>query len=400
MRRSRLTGRSKPKDTEFGWYFAGEPMNKRHSRSGRIKLVRYGPEVEVCAHSRCPSPSPTPEKSSCTCHDRCGHHLNGTRSPSPNSSNYSGYESVRRCCGGCHTIVYESGPSPHAEKAPCSCNSRCELHSNENRSFSPNSSESSSTESIIKCCGGCQSSTRERRSTETRPTTPNSSDCSDYEPPRRRRGHRTSKRESENPPRTDKCRCEVHTPSSTPATASPKYMSARTSFATTPRPVPAINSPRHHCRKASYCETHPELCRARASTPSPMPRATPTPTRSAHFTEPPPNGRSSRNKHAQPRSTSKRPVSPSKQMPIPRTMPSSKSEAPQPEHQYRSYFYMDGYHSDDAGYYTTYDDESASEISNMAVPGFDAHADESLCMYHHRCRPRFECGSGWVCGRE
>ncbi|KAJ5549913.1 hypothetical protein N7461_004611 [Penicillium sp. DV-2018c] len=374
-------------------------MDKKRSRGGKIKLVRYEPEVDVCAHSRCPSPSRAPEKPSCTCHDRCEHHLHGIRSPSPNSSTYSGYEPVRRCCGGCHAIIYESGPSPLAEKAHCSCNSRCELHSNENRSFVPNDSESSSSESIIKCCGGCQSPTRQRRSPETRPTTPNSSDYSDYEPPRRHRGHRTSKRESEHPPQEGNCGCEAHTPSGTPVTASPKYMSARMSFAPLPRPVPMINkNGHHHCRKASYCETHPELCRARTSTPSPMPRATPTPSRSAHFNETQPNGRASRNKHAEPRSTSKRPASLSKQMPIPRNMRPSKSEGHRPEH--RSYFYMDGYHTDDAGYYATYDEESGSEISNMAVPGFDAHADESLCMHYHRCRPRFECGLGWVCGRE
>lgn len=116
MRRSRFTGRSKPNKTEFGWYFAGEPMDKRHSRGGRIRLVRYGPEMETCVHSRCPSPSPISEQPSCPRGNRCEVHPHEARSSSPSNTDSSGYEAARRYCERCHSIRRESRSPPQVEK--------------------------------------------------------------------------------------------------------------------------------------------------------------------------------------------------------------------------------------------------------------------------------------------
>ncbi|KAJ5506309.1 hypothetical protein N7453_005266 [Penicillium expansum] len=204
MRRSRFTGRSKPNKTEFGWYFAGEPMDKRHPRSGRIRLVRYGPEMETCVHSRCPSPSPIPEKPSCPRGNRCEVHPHEARSSSPSNTDSSGYEAARRYCERCHGIRRESGSPPQVEKVTCSCHNRCECHSHETRPVTPSSSEYSSSETATKRYGSRHSARRERHSNETRPTTPNSSDFSDDEPSRRRRsGHRTGKREPEHHPQVE-----------------------------------------------------------------------------------------------------------------------------------------------------------------------------------------------------
>ncbi|CAG8899316.1 unnamed protein product [Penicillium egyptiacum] len=396
MRRSRFTGRSKPNGAEFDWYFAGEPMDKRHSRSGRIRLVRYGPEIETCAHSRCPSPSPIPERTSCSCGNTCELHSHGTRSPSPSNTDSSGCESVKVCCGGCHAIRRGPGSSPQVEKVMCSCSNRCECHSRETRPITPSSSEYSSSESATQHYGSRHSTRRERYSNDTRPTTPNSSDLSDYEPPSRRRsGHRISKREPEHHPQAETCQCEAHAPPpSTPAISGQRYNSPRASFATTPRSGPVVQ--RHHCRKASYCESHPESCRASIPAPSPVPRSTPTPTRSPRSSEK--LRRSSRVK-SEPKCTCTRPASPPKQVPPPKPVSSSKPTSPRPDVQHCSCFYMNGYHADDSGYYAAYDD-TASETSIQAMPDHDRDVDETRCAFYHRCRPKFECGLGWVCGRK
>jgi hypothetical protein len=388
MKQSRFTGQTKSNDTEFGWYFAGEPMDKRHSRSGRIRLVRYRPEIEICAHSRCPSPSPIPENAPCTCGNRCEVHPHRTRSPSPsNTDSSSGYE-ASRCCGGCHAIRRESGSSPQAEKAICTCNNRCERHSREPRPITPSSSGYSSSESDKKRYGGRHSTRRERRSTDTRPTTPTSSDFSDYGSPRRRgTGHRTQNREPEYHPQVEKCQCEVHAPPpSTPAMTGQRYNSQRASFATAPRSSPIVQHHYHHCRKATYCESHPEACRASILGPSPVPRATPTPTRSPRPSE---KSRHSARAKSDPKCTCRRSASP-------KQMPSPKAASPRPDTQHCTCFQMDGYYADDSHYY----DDTTSEASIQAISGYYRDVDESFCVYHHRCRPRFECGLGWVCGRK
>ncbi|KAJ6128592.1 hypothetical protein N7471_009809 [Penicillium samsonianum] len=397
MRRSRFTGRSKPNNTEFGWYFAGEPMDKRHSRSGRIRLVRYGPEMETCAHSRCPSPSPIPEKAPCSCSNTCEVHSPGTRSPSPSNTDSSGYESVQKCCGGCHAIRREPGSPPQVVKVTCSCNNQCECHSHETRPITPSSSEYSSSESTTKRHGSRDSTRRERRSNDTRPTTPNSSDLSGYERPRRRRsGHRISKREPEHHLQAEECQCEAHAPPhSTPAMPGQKYNSPRASFATAPRSGPVVQ--RHHCRKASYCERHPEVCRASIPAPSPVPKTTSTPTRSPRSSE---NFRHSSRVKSVPKCTCRRSASPPKQVPPPKPVSSSRPTSPRPDFQHCTCFHMDGYYADDSGYYTPYDDDTASGTSIQAMPDHDRDMDETRCAFHHRCHPRFECGLGWVCGRE
>ncbi|KAJ5383523.1 hypothetical protein N7517_001434 [Penicillium concentricum] len=391
MRRSRVTGRPKPKDTQFGWYFAGEPMEKRHSRSGRIRLVRYGPERKICAHSRCPSPSPILENALCTCSNRCEVHPHGTRSPSPGNTDSSPYEAIR-CCGRCHIIRRERESSPQVEKIICTCNHRCECHSPETRTVTPSSSEYSSSETATRRHNSRHTTRRERRSNDTRPTTPNSSDFSDYDPPRRRRtGHRTTKREPEHHPQVEVHQFEVHAPSpDTPATPGQRYKSTRASIATAPLPSPVVH--RHHCRKAAYCERHPEGCRASIYALSPVPRPTSTPTRSPRSSEK--TRRDSREK-SDPRCTCRRSASP-KQMFPPKRVPSPKPTPPRPDVQHCTCFYMDGYHADDSGYY----DDNASETSIQAIPDHDRDVDESFCVYHHRCRPRFERGLGWVCGRK
>ncbi|OQE46035.1 hypothetical protein PENCOP_c001G08622 [Penicillium coprophilum] len=243
MRRSRVTGQSKSNDTEFGWYFAGEPMEKRRSRGGRIRLVRYGPEREICAHSRCPSPSPSPEKAPCSCSKRCEAHPHGTRSPSPSNTDTSLHEIIQ-CCGGCHAIRREREFSPLVEKLICTCNHRCEYHSHESRPITPSSSEHSSSESATKRYGSRHSMRRERRSNDTRPATPNSSDVSDYDPPRRRRsGHRIPQREPEHHPQVDNCQCEVHaSPLTTPVMADQRYNSPRVLLRKSPGKLPGFNT--------------------------------------------------------------------------------------------------------------------------------------------------------------
>ncbi|KAJ5835950.1 hypothetical protein N7447_001976 [Penicillium robsamsonii] len=386
MRRSRVTGRSKPKDTEFGWYFAGEPMEKRHSRSGRIRLVRYGPEREICVHSRCPSPSPIPENAPCTCGNRCKVHPHGTRSPSPSNTDSSLYGAIR-CCGGCHAIRRERESSPQVEKLICTCNHRCACHSPETRTVTPSASEYSSSETATRRHVSRHSSRRERRSNDARPTTPNSSDFSDYDPSRRRRtGHRTTKRQPEHHPQVEECQCEAHIPPpNTPAGPSQRYKSPRALIATAPRPSPVVH--RHHCCKASYCESHPEGCRAT------MPRPTPTPTRSPRSSDKP---RHSLREKSDPKYTYRRSASPPKQMPPMKPVTSPKPTSPRPDVHHCTCFHMDEYHADDSGYY----DDTVSETSIQAMPDHDRDVDESFCVYHHRCRPRFECGLGWVCGRK
>ncbi|KAJ5467032.1 hypothetical protein N7475_004784 [Penicillium sp. IBT 31633x] len=398
MRRSRLTGQSKSKDTEFGWYFAGEPMNKRHSGSGRIRLVRYRPEMEPCAHSRCPSPTPITEKAPCSCGAHYELHPNGTRSSSPNNSDLFGHGPVRVCCGGCHAIRRERESSPQAENAPCSCNNHCELHLNDTRPFTSSSSQSSRSDSIINCCGNCYAARYGRHPMNTHPTTPNSSDLSDHEPPRRRRsGHRIPKREPDHSLQVEQCHCEVHGPPGAPTMPSPRFTSARAASMGAPRPIPVIHH--HRCRKASYCETHPESCRASA----PRPKSAPTLMRAPRFSEAQPSGkprRSSRARSAQIKCTCS-PVASPKQPPPTRPVSSAKATSPKPEIQRCSCFYMDGYHTGDSGYYTPYDDDTASDTSVLAMSDEepDRDVDEAFCPAYHRCRPRFECGVGWICGR-
>ncbi|KAJ5478742.1 hypothetical protein N7530_004251 [Penicillium desertorum] len=348
MGRSRVSGRSKPGDSQFGWYFAGEPMDKRHSRSERIRLVRYGPEMEPCAHSRCPSPSPIPEKTPCACNNTCELHSHGTRSQSQSDSDSSGSDSGY-----------------------------------------------SSSESATKRYGSRDSTRRERRSNDTRPTTPNSSDFSDYELPRRRRGHRVSTGEPEHHPQLEKFQREAHAPPpSTTATSGQRYHSPRASLATAPRPGPVVQ---RHCRKASYCERHPELCRALITVPSPVPRPTPTPTRSPRSIEKP---RHKPRVKPEPKRTYTQPASPPKQMPPTKPVPAFKPMCPRHGAQHCGCVYMDGYHADDSSYYAPYDDDTVSETSIRAMPDHDRAVDETRCAFHHRCRPKFECGVGWVCGRK
>ncbi|CAG8038343.1 unnamed protein product [Penicillium nalgiovense] len=377
MRRSRFTGRSKPNGSEFSWYFAGEPMDKRHSRSGRIRLVRYGPEMESCAHSRCPSPSPAPEKTPCACNNTCELHSHGTRSQSQSDADSSGSESVIVCCGGCHTIRRELGPSPQVEKVICFC----ECHSRGTPPITPSSSGYSSSESATKRYGSRHSTRRERRSNDTRPTTPNTSDFSDYELPRRRRGHRISTREPEHHSQLEKFQREDHTPPpSTTATSGQRYRSPRASLATAPRPGPVIQ---RHCRKASYCERHPELCELRFLC---LRRCR--------------DQRQPQRALPEPKRTYAQPASPPKQMSPTKPVPSVKPMCPRHGAQHCGCVYMDGYHADDSSYYAPYDDDTVSETSIQAVPDHDRAVDETRCAFHHRCRPKFECGVGWVCGRK
>ncbi|KAJ5686273.1 hypothetical protein N7536_008892 [Penicillium majusculum] len=396
MSRSRFTGRFKPDKTDYGWYFAGEPMDKRHSRNGRIRLVRYGPEMDLCVHSRCPSPSPIPETAPCSCGNRCEVHPNGTRCQSPGNTDSSGYEAVTRYCPTCHGIRREPESPPQVEKPTCTCNHRCECpcHLHETRPITPNSSEYSSSESTTKRYGSRQSTRRERRSNDTRPTTPNSSDLSDYGPPRRRRtGQRTTKREPEHHMQVEICQCEAHAPPpGPPAMPGPRYNSARASFTTAPRPGPVVQL--HYCRKAEYCESHPELCRASMPVPSPVPRLNPTPTRAPRSSE-----KTRRSPRVRPdqKCTCRGSASPRKQVPPPKPVSSSKSTSPRPDVPHCICLFMDGYYGDDSGYYTTYDDDTATETSTQAMPG---DVDETRCVFHHRCRPRFERGLGWVCGRK
>ncbi|CAI7604947.1 unnamed protein product [Penicillium viridicatum] len=371
MTRSRFTGRFKPNKTEYGWYFAGEPMDKRHSRNGRIRLVRYGPEMDPCVHSRCPSPSPIPETA---CGNRCEVHPNGARCQSPCNIDSPDYETTRRYCGRCHGIRREPESPPQVEKATCTCNNR--------------------SESATKHYGSRQSTRRERRSNDTRPTTPNSSDFSDDEPPRRRRtGQRTTKRGPEHHLRVEVCQCEAHAPPPIPpAMPDQRYNSARASFTTAPRPGPVVQC--HYCRKAEYCESHPELCKASMPVPSPVPRSNPTPTRSPRSSE---KTRHSPRVRPDQKCTCRQSASPRKQVPSPKPVFSSKSTSPRPDIPHCICFFMDGYHADDSGYYTPYDDDTATETSTQAMSG---DVDETRCVFHHRCRPRFERGLGWVCGRK
>ncbi|KAJ5603611.1 hypothetical protein N7537_006567 [Penicillium hordei] len=169
-----------------------------------------------------------------------------------------------------------------------------------------------------------------------------------------------------------------------------RYNSARASFTTAPRPGLIVQ--RHHCRKAEYCESHPELCRASMPVPSRVPRSNSTPTHSPRSSE---KTRHSPRVKPDPRCTCQRSASPHKQVPHPKPVSPSKSTRPDVPH--CICFFMDGYHGDDSGYYTHYEDDTATETSTQAMPG---DVDETRCVFHHRCRPRFERGIGWVCGRK
>ena len=387
MKRSRFTGRSKSNGTQFGWYFAGEPMDKRHSRSEQIRLVRYGPGMEPCAHSRCPSPSPTSEKTPCACSNTCGLHSHGTRSQSQSDADSFVSESVIVCCGGCHAIRRE--PSPQVEKAICFC----ECHARETLPIISSNSGYSSSESATKRYGSRHSTRRERRSSDTRPTTPNS-DFSDYGLPRRRRGHRISTGEPEHHPQLEKAQREAHlSPPSTTATSGQRYNSPHASLTTAPRPGPVVQL---HCRKASYCERHPELCQASIPVHSPMLRPNPAPTRSSRSIE---KARHKPQVKPEPKRTYTQPAPPPKRAAPTKPVPSFKPTCPRHGVQHCACVYMDEYHADDSSYYAPYDGDTVSETSIQAMPDHDMDVDETRCAFHHRCRPKFECGVGWVCGR-
>ncbi|KAJ6188734.1 hypothetical protein N7519_003642 [Penicillium mononematosum] len=376
MTRSRFSGRSKSNGSEFGWYFAGEPMDKRHSRSGRIRLVRYGPEMEPCAHSRCPSPSPIPEKTPCACNNTCELHSHGTRSQSQSDPDSSGSESVVVCCGGCHAIRREPGPSPQVEKVICFC----ECHSRKTTPITPSSSGYSSSGSATKCYGSRHSTRRERRPNDTRPTTPNSSDFSDYELPRRRRGHRISTREPEHHPQLEKSQREAHAPPpSTTATSGQRYHSPRGSLATAPHAPGAVPSFDYCAFAGAETNPNPNALSRSIEKPRHKPRVKPELKR-----------------------TYTQAASPPKQTPPtkPKPVPSSKLMCPRHGAQHCGCVYMDGYHADDSSYYAPYDDDTVSETSIQAMPDHDRAVDETRCAFHHRCRPKFECGVGWVCGRK
>ncbi|KAJ5772990.1 hypothetical protein N7457_007886 [Penicillium paradoxum] len=362
--------------------------------------------METCAHSRCPSPSPTPEKARCSC-PHCEIHSNATRSPSPSNSEFSGYDPAKTCCGGCHAIKRDPEPSSHAEKAHCSCNQQCQLHPNETRPFTPSSSEYSDSESTTQCHGSCHRWKSERYFTDTRPTTVNSGHFSDQEPIRKRRsGHPTSKREPEHSPRVEQCQCEAHASPNIPAVSNPRFTSPRASAMAAPRPA-STGTPHHQCRKASYCETHPETCQALRSAHVSRVRSMPIPARSPEIGEARPNEKPRRSRRAetvQPECTCRRSPSPAKQAPPLRPVSASKPGSLRPDSLHCN-CHMDGYYADDSGYYTTYDDDTVSDAdaSIQATSGHlrtDDESNESNCVYYHRCRPKFECGIGWVCGRK
>jgi hypothetical protein len=389
MRRSRLTGRTRANDTEFGWYFAGEPMDKRHSRGGRIRLVRYEPEVPTCIHSRCPSPSPDPEQPLCTCNKRCELHCPERHPHTPSSNASSGAEPVRcRVRGGFHTTKRER--SPQAEKVICTCNNLCEFHTREDRPRSSTDSELSDGERLARCaCDFCRAERRERAN-GMRPGTSSSSDSSDSERVRRHRYNRTATRESETFPQFDRWHREVYTHTNTPATST-RFSSRGASFTATRHPAPIVHH--LHCHKAMYCEEHPELCRA---IPSPLPSPTPTRTPRQSDGKPRPVSGETPTQGALRcicgRYLSPEPVSPvaGSPRPAPRTV------------KYCSCFRVEKkkYYVDETGYFTPVEDDTSSEISTRAMPGNEGDQDEAHCPLYHRCRPRFEYGHGWVCGRK
>ena len=365
-------------------------MEKRHSRGNQIRLVRYGPEMDTCIHSRCPSPSPISEKLVCTCGNRCKLHCNERRSQSPSSITTSDFEPGVRCrsCGGFHAIKQER--SSQAEKMICTCNNRCELHAREDRARSPTNSVSSGCERNVKCpCRDCRAERREMRANGMRPTTSSSSDSSDYEHIRRHRGRRTATREPGIFLPAERWHREVHTRTNTPATST-KFNSPRTSFTTVPRPAPLVH---HHCHKAMYCEEHPELCLA---VPSSVPKPTPTRTQSRQSVGNSRRGFRENSTQHQPKCTCGRPLSPETVSP---PKAGSPKPASKPGDQYCTCFHMEGYYVDVPGYYTPYEDDTASETSMYAMPANDGDQDESYCPLYHRCRPRLE-QCGWVCGRK
>lgn len=389
MRRSRLTGhtRSTSKDTEFGWYFAGEPMDKRRPRSSRVRLVRYIPETETCVHSRYPTPYPNRDTVVCTCGSRCELHSPETRAPSPTSSVNSSFEPALRCksCGGFHILKQE--PSPQVERLVCSC-SRREIYIKEVRPRSPSKSLSSSSDYNSRCgCDSCRGvENRRERPREPRPISPTSSDSSNYGRTAGSRGRRAPARRPDTAPGAERPR-EAPTPPMTPA-PSAKPTSTRPST-TTLHAAPIIH---HHCSQAAYCEEHPELCRAM---PSPVPLPPSMRTQSGQSTP-----------KSQPGSRTQ---------PTPRQLkctcggPASGCNfasrlgisSPRGRAGYCACCsWMERYLSDESGSSNRFSDDTASDSSVHAMAGDDRDDIESLCPLHHRCYPRFEPGHGWFCGRK
>lgn len=389
MRRSRLTGQTKykAKDTGFDWFFAGEPMDKRSSRSGRIRLVRYVPETETCIHSQCPSPSALRETVICTCGNRRELHSANTRSssPTPTSRLSPDFEPALRCksCGGFHALKRDS--SPQAEKPICSCN-RFEFHTREPRPRSPTNSVSMDYGNHRGCsCDNCRAVERRRlRATSTRPTTPSSGDSSDYEQSRsfRRHHRRTPARTPETFSVTERY-CEIHTRPTTSA-ASTKFNTPLASC-TTGRTTPLV---RCHCPQAMYCEDHPELCRA-------VPSPAPNPDRAKSRQSSAKSRHSSRDKSTQrqPKCTCGVPC-------LSENAPSKPGSAKtRTGVQYCTCPYRERGFVDDSEYFDSVDDDISSESSMYAMPADDREDLESHCALYHRCRPRYERGNGWVCGR-
>jgi hypothetical protein len=368
-------------------------MNKRHSRGGRIRLVRYGPEVQTCIHSRCPSPSHVPEKPGCTCGNRCELHCTERRSQSPSSITSSSFEPAVRCrsCGGFHATKW--GRSPQAEKTICTCNKRCELHTREDRPRPPTNSESSECERNWRCpCDWCRVARRELRANRMRPSTSSCSDSSDSECARKYGGHRyAASREPETSPPVERWHREVYTRTNTPATST-NFSSPRTSFTAATHPAPLVHH--HHCHKAMYCQKHPELCRA---TPSPVPKLTPTWNQSHQTSGKSRRGIREKFTRIQPKCTCGRHLSPE---PVTPHQDGPLKPAPKAGVQHCSCFHVERYYVDEPGYYTPYEDDTASATSMFAMPASDGNQDESHCPLYHRCCPRFEHVHGWVCGRK
>ncbi|CAG8420734.1 unnamed protein product [Penicillium salamii] len=389
MRRSRLTGQTKPNDTAFGWYFAGKPMDRKSAGSSRIRLVRCVPETETCIHGQCPSPSPVREKVVCTCSNRSELHSAEKRSPSPNSSASSGFEPGMRCksCGGFHALKRE--PSPQVEKLICSC-SRCEIHIREARPRSPTSSTGSGQQNRKCNCERCRRvENRPTHPNETHPLTPSTSDTSVHEQNRKSPGRRFQPRKPQPSPLAERY-CPIHSRPTTPATSA-TFNSM------------AVHAPlvvHHHCPQAMYCEEHPELCCA-----SPVPK--PNSTRAQSHQSNPQSRQSSHEKSTRHfKCTCGGTVSPEV------VSPASGPLKPRTGAQYCTCAsFMGRYFVDDSNW-DYFGSDTASDSSVHATAGATAYGMaggmmggdreeiESHCPLYHRCHPRFERTNGWVCGRK
>ena len=231
-------------------------------------------------------------------------------------------------------------PSPPPVKQPCTCYSCQHQHHEQTPPPSPSMSHGSEN-GVFRGYYCCTSSVKRERE--------------QWEP---------------SPP-AEKAQCTCQRPVSPPAPVCPGCHSRHAS------PAPEVRPPAHKPLPASPLQSCCSCRKVFGWEDTPATRVpTPTPTRSH------PSTGKSRTKSPQAKCTCRRHTPPR-----------------EPEIRHCDCCHKD-YHSDTGSHISPYDDTSSDCSSVRVIPDYDREVDESRCGAYHRCRPKFDCRQGWVCGRK